>query len=311
MDIRLESQRRMCRELSTDRPPEYKCVIIIHHERLHHAQESHHNSASASLCFCPQIRFCFLHSKQYAPRRYSDVKSVTKTHIDLLLEQKIHAFERDLLQWRGRFLHDKKLLQQWQRCTRSGLRTWRWYDVLSLGSWWWLNLKPRTTNCWHEFQIYKLWTIELDFSINNWCANSSSSPPPPSLIPPSSLSPSLSPSSSPLPPPPPPVPPPSPSHLPPPFSLWHFVTIWRQVVLLTIHVWYEDDTCLIWAHYILFRAYIVLMKHNQISSTAAVAKAVTTTMTRCCLWWFDQSLLCWERLWWIRDEYDDDCDDHR
>lgn len=74
MDIRAETQRRMCRELSTDRPPEYT---------------------------------------------YSDMKSVAKTHIDLLLIKKVDAFERELQQWRSHFLHEKKLLLQWQRCTRD------------------------------------------------------------------------------------------------------------------------------------------------------------------------------------------------
>jgi hypothetical protein len=57
--------------------------------------------------------------------RYSDVVSVAKAHMDLLLDNKIHAFEHELVQWRSRFLHDKKLLQQWQKCTRSG----RWPDI--------------------------------------------------------------------------------------------------------------------------------------------------------------------------------------
>jgi hypothetical protein len=51
---------------------------------------------------------------------YADVKSVAKTHLDLLLQQKARAFETEFLQWRSRFLHDKKLLQQWQKCARSG-----------------------------------------------------------------------------------------------------------------------------------------------------------------------------------------------
>jgi hypothetical protein len=53
------------------------------------------------------------------------VKTAAKTHIDLLLERRIFAFEKDFLQWRSRFLHDKKLLQQWQKCTRSG-----WFQML-------------------------------------------------------------------------------------------------------------------------------------------------------------------------------------